>query len=172
MKRGPKPQPLVVQELHGNPSKLPTPSMTPEGVGDLWAPPAWFDDDQRAQWDRALENAPTGLLTGTDHDVLVMYCVAVVEHMRAVIELRRTGQLITTDKGNTIQSPALGIVNRQALLAMRAAGELGFTPAARTSLGRAHDATLVPSGRYIGGARAKAGSLDQYLADKPDKLAH
>jgi len=170
MRRGPKPQPLVLQELHGNPSKPPTPSMTPEGVGDLWAPPAWFDDDQRAQWDHALENAPAGLLTGTDRDVLVMFCVAVVEHMRAVIALRTEGQIIETTNGNKIQNPLLGVVNRQAMIVMRAAGEMGFTPAARTSLGRAHDDTLVPGGRYIGGARSKGDSLDKYLDAKPDRL--
>jgi phage terminase small subunit len=40
-----------------------------------------------------------------------------------------------TKDGNAINNPYLGIVNRQAFIMIRTAGELGFTPSARASLG-------------------------------------
>ena len=68
--RGPKKRPTALAALHGNPSKRRLPTNEPQGQGDLWAPPGWFDDDQRAQWDYAVEHAPPGLLTGTDRETL------------------------------------------------------------------------------------------------------
>jgi hypothetical protein len=83
-KRGPKKIPTVLKELHGNPGKRALPVDEPDGVGDLWAPPAWFDDEQRDQWNYAIDHAPPGLLTGTDREVLVVWVVACVEHAKAV----------------------------------------------------------------------------------------
>lgn len=45
------------------------------------------------------------------------------------------GQVVKTKDGNIINNPHLGIAIRQAFIMMRAAGELGFTPSARASLG-------------------------------------
>ena len=56
-----------MKELHGNPGKRALPIDEPEGVGDLWDAPAWFDDEQRE-----LASCPrpcTGLLTGTDRAI-------------------------------------------------------------------------------------------------------
>jgi P27 family predicted phage terminase small subunit len=163
--RGPKTTPTHLRLLHGNPSKLPPPVAEPEGVGVLWSPPEWFDADQRAQWHYAIENAPLGLLTATDREVLVVWTVAAVEHARAAQEVRKLGQVVKTKDGNAIQNPFLPIVNRQALIMMRAGAEMGFSPAARASLGRGGEP--LPSGR----AGQIAGTpLAAYLAEKPDKL--
>jgi hypothetical protein len=45
-KRGPKRIPTLLKELHGNPGKRALPVDEPHGVGDLWDPPVWFDDEQ------------------------------------------------------------------------------------------------------------------------------
>jgi len=167
---GRKMQPLVLKQLHGNPSDHALPTDVPEGVGDLWAPPEWFDEQQRLQWDYALENAPFGLLTATDREVLVIWCVASVEHARAVQEVRRLGQVVKTKEGNAIQNPFLPIVNKQASMMLRAGSELGFSPASRMALGTSAEAAR---GRYIGSSRhgRSAGeSLDAYLKEKPDRL--
>jgi hypothetical protein len=42
--------PTVLRALHGNPRQKPLPVDEPEGVGDLWMPPAWLDDEQREKW--------------------------------------------------------------------------------------------------------------------------
>jgi P27 family predicted phage terminase small subunit len=162
---GPKPKPTHLRVLHGNPSKLPPPVDEPLGVGVLWAPPEWFDDEQRVQWAYAIENAPAGLLTATDREILVVWVVASIEHARAAQEVRKLGQIVKTKEGNAIQNPFLPVVNRQALIMMRAGGEMGFSPASRASIGRA--GTEIPQGR----AGQIAGTpLAAYLSEKPDKL--
>jgi phage terminase small subunit len=45
------------------------------------------------------------------------------------------GQVVKAKDGNAVNNPYLGIVNRQAFIMIRTAGELGFTPSARPSLG-------------------------------------
>jgi P27 family predicted phage terminase small subunit len=154
----------MLRVLHGNPSRRPVPVDEPQGQGELWAPPPWFDTEQRAQWDYALEFAPVGLLTATDRECLVIWCVAACEHAKAVQQVRALGQVVKTKDGNAIQNPYLPIVNRQALIMLRAGAEMGFSPAARASLGRdpAGEPTLIGSGR--------PSRLDEYLASKPDKL--
>lgn len=163
MKRGTKPVPAVLRQLHGNPRKDALPTDIPEGQGLLWAPPAWMDDQQRDQWDYALANAPPTLLTNTDREVLAIWVVAAVEHAKAVLEVRRIGQVIKTKDGNAIQSPFVGIMNRQALIMLRAGAEMGFSPAARMA--------LASPGEPHAGIRSPGSSrLKQYLAQKPDRL--
>jgi len=163
----PRHKPTVLHELHGNPSKTRANENEPEGVGVLWAPPPWFDDEQRGQWHYALENAPPGLLTATDRETLVVWCVASVEHARAAQEVRKLGQVVKTQAGNAIQNPYLPIVNRQALIMLRSGAEMGFSPASRAAIGQAGLDIEAP-GR---GPRQIAGTkLGQYLAEKPDRL--
>ena len=69
-----------------------------------------MNETQRAQWFYAVQNAPPGLLTGTDREVLAVWVVACVEHARAAAEVR---QVVKTKAGNAINNPYLGIVNRQ-----------------------------------------------------------
>jgi len=73
-------------ELHGNPSRRPMPANEPERVGDLWTPPAWFDEEQQEQWHCALHRAPPGLLTGTDRPLL-----GLVRGLRRVCARRSRG---------------------------------------------------------------------------------
>jgi len=165
-KRGPKQIPTVLKELHGNPGKRRLPENEPEGVGDLWAPPAYMDEEQRAQWNYGVDHAPPGLLTGTDRDIFGAWVCACVEYRKAVLEVRKIGQVVKTKDGNAIQNPFLGIMNRQAVLMNRLGAELGFSPAARASLGSAAPAFGDGPGRRIRGE----SELDRYLAIKPDVL--
>jgi P27 family predicted phage terminase small subunit len=163
---GGRPTPTALKKLRGNPGKRRLPVNEPQGRGDLWVPPAWFDGDQRDQWQYALDHVPPGLLTGTDRDTLAIWCVACVEYARAVQIVRDEGQTLVTKSGNVIQHPSLGIMNRQALLMLRAGREMGFSPVARAALGSSAPEfhTNGKSGRVI------SGSLAEYLEQKPDKL--
>lgn len=168
MPSGRKPTPTVLKQLHGNPGKRALPVDEPEGVGDLWSPPSWFDDQQREQWHYAVDHAPPGLLTGTDREVLAIWCVACVEHAKAAQEVRKLGQVVKTKDGNAIQNPFMGIMNRQAMVMLKAGSEMGFSPAARASLGSAApEFNDAGSGRP---ARTIKGSLASYLEQKPDSL--
>lgn len=167
MAAGRKPVPAVLRELHGNPRQKPI-AEEPEGVGDLWAPPAYMDEDQREQWNYVVDHAPPGLLTGTDREILATFVNACVEYARAVVQVRSMGQVVKTKDGNAIQNPFLGIMNRQALLMKTFGSELGFSPAARASLGsRAPEFTHDGPTR---GGRTIRGSLAEYLEQKPDDL--
>jgi P27 family predicted phage terminase small subunit len=165
--RGPKPTPMILRKLRGNPSRRPLPADEPEGVGDLWAPPAWFEKEQRDQWHYAIDHAPPGLLTGTDRETLAIWCVASVEYARAARKVWEMGHVVETKNGNAILNPHLSAMNRQALIILKAGGELGFSPAARASLG-----SRAPEfgGATPGGRRPRSSDLAAYLEQKPDKL--
>lgn len=166
---GRKSTPTVLKDLHGNPGRRPNSEHEPEGVGDLWSPPSWFDGEQREQWHYAIDHAPPGLLTGTDREVLAIWCVACVEHAKAAQEVRKLGQVVKTKDGNAIQNPFLPIVNKQAIIMLKAGGEMGFSPSARASLGAA--APEFSNGPTFGGrGRPIKGGLAGYLENKPDSL--
>ena len=136
MTAGRKPVPTMLKVLHGNPGRRPVdPDIEPQGQGQLWAPPLWFNDEQREQWAYALEWAPPGLLTATDREILVVWVVACVKHANAAAKVGQLGDVVTTKDGNIIQNPYLSILNRQALIMIRVVSELGFSPAARAGLG-------------------------------------
>jgi P27 family predicted phage terminase small subunit len=84
------------------------------------------------------------MLSATDREILTVWVVACVENARAAVEARRLGQVVKTKDGNVVNNPHLGIVNRQAFIMIRAAGELGFTPSPRASLG------MMDEGEYRG----------------------
>jgi len=158
----------MLRELHGNPRQHRMPENEPEGVGDLWDPPRWFDDEQREHWAYALDRAPPGLLTGTDRAIFTCWVCACVEYVKAVLEVRSLGQVVKTRDGNAIQNPYMSIMNRQAVLMNRLGAELGFSPAARASLGVT--ATAFGDGPTGRRRRAVEGGLAAYLDQKPDSL--
>jgi P27 family predicted phage terminase small subunit len=160
MKRGRKPVPTVLKRLHGYPGHHKRTGVELDGMGSISAP-VWFNAEQRAQWDHALENAPPGLLTATDRECLVTFCLAAALRAQAMREVERSGMLLKTKNGALIQNPYVGIVNRQALIMLRAGAELGFSPASRASLGAS-----VASEQEDG-----MSDLDAYLSAKPDKLS-
>ncbi len=162
MPDGHRRKPKALKLLHGNPGKRRLPASEPEGVGVLWSPPAWFDDIQREQWHYSVENAPLGLLTGTDREVLVVWCVACVEHARAAQDVRRLGQVVKGRDNTVVKNPYLTVMTRQALVMMAAARELGFSPAARATLGDRVGSLLTGDHRV--------GDLQAYLDQKPDRL--
>jgi P27 family predicted phage terminase small subunit len=157
--------PVVLNRLHGNPSGRRISPQTPEGVGVLLEPPSHFDDDQRAQWHHAIDNAPIGLLTETDRVILTAWVVAVVEHRTATIKVRELGQLVKTADGNLIQNPYLPIINRQAVLIRQLANEMGFTPASRASIGSHIGAPV--DGRTVSGFR-RSSTLSDFIEASPD----
>jgi P27 family predicted phage terminase small subunit len=166
--RGRKTIPTILKKLHGNPGKRQLPATEVKGQGLLWAPPAWFDDEQREQWSHALQFTPPGLLTATDREVLAVWCVAAVEHARAVIEVRKLGQVVKTKDGNAIQNPFLPIVNKQALIMLKAGSEMGFSPASRAALATRNSG---PDCTWNGPTEpASRGGLAAFIAQNPDRL--
>ena len=138
--RGRKPIPTDLHKLRGT---LNTTrhgkgrSGEPEAVGDLPPePPEWMSEGQQA----AVEHAPRGILRQIDRGILAVWVEAEDRHRTAVTMQARLDQgaklplLTKTKDGTAIASPYLGIMNRAAALMIKAASELGFSPAARPRL--------------------------------------
>ena len=98
----------------------------------LRAPPDWFNNDLIASWNFALDHAPRGLLKEIDRALLTSWVIAEYIHQRASRQLLASQLLIKSPNGSPIQSPLLGIINRQVVLMKAIAAEMGFSPAART----------------------------------------
>jgi len=106
----------------------------PLAEGDLSDPPVWMTPAQQEGWKYALENAPKGVLRRIDKGLLGVWVVAEDTHAIAVAKVAQLGMLARSPKGYPMQNPFLSIMNRQAFIMVRAASEMGFTPAARARL--------------------------------------
>jgi len=132
---GRPPMPSHLKIIRNSRSKKKPSPLEPKPVGDLVDAPAHFGDEEREVWDYAIANAPRGLLKKIDSSVLEVWCKSHVLHRAAIAELRKTGMLVKApNTGLPIQSPYLPIINKQALLMMRAVDHLGFSPASRTRI--------------------------------------
>ena len=175
MSVGRKPKPTLLKKLHGNPGRRPINQDEPMPVGDLITAPAWMSEEQRAGWDYAIRHSPPGLLRMIDRANLTAFIVAEDLHAQACRFQSQVGLLVRAGKAPEegepdvrplIQSPFLPIINRQASLMVKAAGELGFTPASRTRVGTSSQAaSMTGEPMTIDGVRPVA--LDDYLASAP-----
>lgn len=145
MPTGRPPMPTHLKLIRKTHSKKKPSEREPKPVGDLREPPAHFDPELAEVWNYAIQHAPPGLLKMLDSSVLEAWCTAHVLHRRALSEVRKLGLLVKApNTGLPIQSPYLPIVNKQALIMLRAVAELGFSPASRTRIMTGD----VPAGGY------------------------
>jgi P27 family predicted phage terminase small subunit len=130
-----RPIPTALKIIRGNPGKRKLNQHEPKPVGDLAGPPEHFDAEMADVWNYAITNAPPGLLKKIDSAILETWCTAHVLHRRAAREVSKFGMLMKAPvTGLPIQSPFLPVVNKQALIMMRACDHLGFSPASRTRI--------------------------------------
>ncbi len=131
--RGVKPKPTALKVLTGNPGRRPLNQREPKPKGALGEAPAWLTPGQREVWGEAVASAPRGLLTRLDASVLLVWVVAKELHREASEAVARFGMLSETpNTREPIQSPYLAIMNKQALIMLKAAAEMGFTPSSRS----------------------------------------
>ena len=130
--KGRKPVPSHLKVLRGNPGKRALNSREPQPAGDLVEPPEFMSEAQKQGWSYAIENAPRGLLKKLDRSVLAAWVIAENLHRRASEMVEKFGILTKApNTGLPMQSPYLPIVNRQAVIMLKAAEQLGFSPASR-----------------------------------------
>lgn len=132
--RGRKPKPTVLHELHGKPGKRKLNPLEPKPEGVLDEPPDWLNDEQRKDWEYALQHAPALVLTSIDRDVLAAWVVAVGLHRQASVAQQDEKLVHVLENGVQVQSGYLPIINKQAQIMVKLASELGFSPAARPRL--------------------------------------
>jgi P27 family predicted phage terminase small subunit len=168
MKGGSRPKITALKKLHGSTEPINHAEPIPDGdlADDPMAGcPAHFTADQRAAWEYAVRNSPPGMLKRIDQSVLEVWCVVHCLH-RAATEAQSKCGLLAQNGVQVVPSPLLAIINRTSLALMKAASELGFSPASRPRL---HVAK--PGARLGSNAGTKADpaaqSLDQYLASAP-----
>ena len=132
MTRGRKSKPTALKLVTGNPGKRAINKQEPKARGNLYDPPSWLTQDQVTAWQYAIESAPLGLLKRVDRSTLVAWVVAEDLHRQAASKLNSGAMLIKTPNGMPVQSPYLSIINKQAQIMLKAASEMGFTPASRS----------------------------------------
>lgn len=131
--RGRKPKPTYLRVLEGNPSERPLNKQEPQPKADLLAPPHWLNDRQKDLWRYALQTSPPGLLKDLDGSIFTIWVVACDMHTEAVQKVNQYGQMVKSPQtGTPMQSPYVSIMNKQAMIMMKAAAEMGFTPSSRS----------------------------------------
>lgn len=146
---GRKPKPTVLHLVQGTTKARHKRAAKhePKPKGNLREPPEWLTETQRLGWIYALAHAPAGLLKRLDRGVLTAWVVAEDLHRTAVIAqakidasndlpllVRTSATANANDQqklGTFQQSPYLAVINRQAQIMIKAASELGFSPASR-----------------------------------------
>ena len=132
--QGRKPLPTAIKEANGNPGKRPLNPLEPKPQGNLEEAPDWFNAEQAKAWRYAILNMPPGVLKRIDSSALTIWVVAEYLHREATEKVMASGIIVKTERGNPIQNPYLPVINRQAQIMLKAASELGFTPASRPRL--------------------------------------
>ena len=171
--RGPRKKPTVLEELHGRPGKRKGNPREPKPGGNLFDAPRWMSKDQRAEWRYIVEHSVPGLLTSVDRANLTAYVVATCLHRAAAREVGKLKSLtVKVGTGGAVQQhPALQIVNRQALIMIKAAAEMGFTPASRSRVA-VNGEVPPPNGQPVATAAPVQGSLAEFASRNPDARPH
>lgn len=135
MPPGRRPTPTHLKIVRGNPGKRSLPTNEPKPKGDLYSPPDWLTASQKANWRYAIANSPKGLLKKLDRAALTAFVVAESIYREAAEQLARDKLFVFVGENKTMQQhPALAIVNKQMGIMLKAAAEMGFTPASRTRI--------------------------------------
>ena len=141
--RGRKPKPTALHKLHGtlNATRHADRASEPAIDGDLLVdPPDWLTAQQQAGWRYAIAHAPRGILKKIDLTVLAIWVEAEDRHrtaamMQARLDAETKLPLLTKTKdGGVAISPYVRIMTGASLVLMKAASELGFSPASRPRL--------------------------------------
>jgi P27 family predicted phage terminase small subunit len=145
--------------------------------GDLDAP-ADLSEAQREIWNHAIANMTPGIIRSIDTQALLAWVLACDLHRQARIQQNRTTLLVNASPRDPnsmpIQSPLLAIINRQAIIMLRAAEQMGFTPTSRPRL--AMTARQIPPVVAVGPrvgkqtvtrARRDLMRLEDYIAQGP-----
>jgi len=129
-----KPTALRILQTTGKKAEKLVKRMSPT-PGDLSDAPDWLTADQKEAWAYVIANAPRHVLRRIDKSVVAGFIIAEDTHRRASIAMQQTQLLVKSPKQELpLQNPYLPIINRQMLLMLRAASELGFTPCSRARI--------------------------------------
>jgi len=135
--QGRKPVPTALKVIRGNPGKRPFTRNEPQPTGDLEEPPDYLTPSQQDIWREAVAVSPSGLLKKLDASIFETWVVAEDIYRTAALNIAKLGSALlvrSPSNGMLVPSPVLAILNRQALIKLRCAAELGFSPTARARI--------------------------------------
>ena len=111
-KRGPKPRPTTLKELHGTvrtPDRRRGPDALAPGV--IGEPPGHLTDAQKGRWVQAVRDAPANILRCIDGEILADFVIASEIAEQAIIAQRKLDEganfpmLVKGDKHVIVVSP-------------------------------------------------------------------
>lgn len=140
-KRGPKPTPTKILQYRGSwRGDLKKDQNTPPNKAPIM--PSWLSKEAQIVWRRTIKMLKAkGTLTETDGTYILLYCQAYIEYKEVLEYIEDMGKtlgkgtkgilLTTTQNGNLIQNPIIGIRNKAWEKLCKAAEKLGLPPSAR-----------------------------------------
>jgi P27 family predicted phage terminase small subunit len=131
---GRKKKPTELKIIEGTYRKDRDNPLAPKVTGDLINPPNYFTQEQCEVWKYAIENSPKGLLKKLDISVLEIWVTSYVVYRECFSKVQEMGQVVTSPSGYPIVNPYLSNMNKQALIMMKSASEMGFTPTSRSKV--------------------------------------
>lgn len=134
-RRGPAPLPTAVKRLRGNPGKRKLNEREARPGARVPTAPRWLSAGARREYRRLGKLLlGAGLMTEIDGVALAMMCEALDVYQRAKAALGEEGVIITSDRGNVYQHPAVGVMGSARADVLRWAREFGMTPSARSRI--------------------------------------
>jgi phage terminase small subunit len=143
MRPGTKSKPTALKQLAGtietrDRRRGPEP-IAPGALSDM-APPAHFTDSQKARWYQALRDAPRDVLRKIDADALAVFVlnaelIEIANAEQQKLDSRAGLRLLVRSYRDGLSlSPYVKLILKATPAMLRAAAELGFTPAARAGM--------------------------------------
>ena len=133
--RGRKPLPSKVKELAGNPGKRAINKKEPKPASGVPQCPPHLKGDARVEWKRVTKELyALGILTKVDRAVLVAYCMAWGDLVKAENQIEGEGEVIVSEQGGLYQNPWVAIKKRSMDQVVKFAAEFGMTPSSRSRL--------------------------------------
>jgi P27 family predicted phage terminase small subunit len=135
-RRGPKPTPTELKLLRGETRPSRVNLDEPQPLPAFPEVPDHLSDDAKAVWAHVREQmGHTRVIRGADRDILELYCETLARYREASALLERSGFVIKGARhGDLVRNPLVAMVRDLTVQVRAVAGELGLTPASRTSL--------------------------------------
>lgn len=138
MSVGRPPKPTQIKKLQGTdqPCRTLKNEMQPEAIS-LPECPAWLNDYAQDEWYIVTgELEALKMLSAMDIAMLASYCqqIAIIRIANEQLKSEDYALVVDTPNGALQPNPLLGIINKATDVALKIAGQFGFTPAARTRI--------------------------------------
>ena len=151
-KRGPpkKPTPLKVVQGTFRPDREPKNPAILEPQAPK--PPKGMSQPGRACWRRIVPKLVAArILTELDRELLAAYCECWAMYWDLKTIVHKEGYTTTTHKGNVIQHPLVGSMNKMLDSLIRLGREFGLTPASRSRIEALPEPPTDPTAEFLFG---------------------